>query len=226
MSVLLLANCATAGLPGFGAEIGKKSSPMGDVRVPYTDVVNYFGYVEPGAAPDSETKAGSVHAGLNEMVNMMLDIPLFSGIDRSKLKLLVFTSERVNFEPDQVIFRQGDTGDKAYVVIEGEVDVVLESEHGEKIVASLGANEIFGEMALLSKMPRTTTIRARTPVVLLSLSQDVFLRMVEENSEIAVAMMRVLAERLASTLRKYGMLMAEHQEAEDDDVANQQQNRS
>jgi CRP-like cAMP-binding protein len=63
-------------------------------------------------------------------------------------------------------------------------------------------------MALLSKMPRTTTIRARTPLVLLSLSQDVFLRMVEENSEIAIAMMRVLAERLASTLREYGKLMA------------------
>jgi CRP-like cAMP-binding protein len=64
-------------------------------------------------------------------------------------------------------------------------------------------------MALLSKIPRTTTIRAKTPLVLLSFSQDVFLRMVEENSEIARAMMRVLAERLAATLRDYGEAMAE-----------------
>jgi len=179
------------------------------------------GAVEQKGEPEphgDEAAAGGSKAGLNEMVTMLMDIPLFAGIDRSKLKLLVFTSERVLFEQGQVVFHQGDTGDKAYVIIEGEVDVVLESDRGEKTVATLGSNEIFGEMALLSKIPRTTTIRARSPLVLLSLSQDVFLRMVEENSEIALAMMRVLAGRLASTLHKYGMLMAEHAAAESSDV--------
>jgi putative ABC transport system ATP-binding protein len=156
--------------------------------------------VSPGATPRA--------VGLNEVVNMLMDIPLLAGIGRSKLKLLAFTSERVHFEKDQVVFNQGDAGNHAFVVIEGEADVVLESAGGERTVATLGRNEIFGEMALLSKMPRTTTIRARTPLVLLSLSQDVFLRMVEENSEIAIAMMRVMAERLASTLREYGKAMA------------------
>ena len=94
------------------------------------------------------------------------------------------------------------------MIIEGEVDVVLESAGGESTVATLGRNEFFGEMALLSNMPRTTTIRAKTPLTLLSFSQDVFLRMVDENSEIAGAMMRVLAERLATTLREYGEMMA------------------
>ena len=64
-------------------------------------------------------------------------------------------------------------------------------------------------MALLAKMPRSTSIRARTPLVLLSLSRDVFMRMVAENSEIALAMLRVLTERLASTLRDYGKAMAD-----------------
>ncbi|MGH8034621.1 MAG: cyclic nucleotide-binding domain-containing protein, partial [Lysobacterales bacterium] len=130
------------------------------------------------------------------------------GIDRSKLKLLAFTSERVHFEKDQIVFHQGDTGEHAYVVIEGEVEVVLEAPGSSKVVATLGRNELFGEMALLAKMPRTTTIRARTPLVLLSVSQDVFMPLVEENSEIAIAMMRVLAGRLASTLREYGKVMA------------------
>jgi hypothetical protein len=39
-------------LPSFGADLAKQTTPMGDVRVPYTSMVNYFGYVEPGAAPD------------------------------------------------------------------------------------------------------------------------------------------------------------------------------
>jgi ABC-type sulfate/molybdate transport systems ATPase subunit len=153
--------------------------------------------------------ASTTHTvGLDEMANMLMDIPIFAGIDRSKLKLLAFTSERVHFEPNQEVFHQGDPGDRAYVVIEGEVDVILESAAGQTIVATLGRNQLFGEMALLSKTPRTTTLRAKTPLLLLSINQDVFMRMVEENSDIAIAMMRVLAERLASTLRDYGKVMS------------------
>jgi len=161
------------------------------------------------ASPASGPRA----VGLDEMANMLMDIPIFAGIDRSKLKLLAFTSERVHFDENQEIFHQGDPGDRAYVVIEGEVDVILESAAGSTVVATLGRNQLFGEMALLSKTPRTTTLRARTPLVLLSINQDVFMRMVEENSDIAIAMMRVLAERLASTLRDYGKVMAREKKA-------------
>jgi putative ABC transport system ATP-binding protein len=147
--------------------------------------------------------------GLNEIATLLMDIPLFKDIDRSKLKLLAFTSERLQFDENQEVFHQGEPGHDAYVIVEGEVDVVLESAAGENTVATLGRNEFFGEMALLSKIPRTTTIRAKTSLVLLRFSQDVFLRMVEENGEIARAMMRVLAERLAATLRDYGELMTE-----------------
>jgi ABC-type thiamine transport system ATPase subunit len=155
---------------------------------------------------------------LNEIAKLLIDIPLFSNIDRSKLKLLAFTSERLDFEENQAVFHQGDTGDHAYVIIEGEVDVILESSGGDNTVATLGRNEFFGEMALLSKMPRTTTIRARTPLTLLSFSQDVFLRMVEENSEIASAMMRVLAGRLAITLQEYGELLSDQKPSTDNRV--------
>jgi putative ABC transport system ATP-binding protein len=163
----------------------------------------------PHATPAIEPSSGS---GLNEIASMLMDIPLFTGIDRSKLKLLAFTSERIHFEPGQCVFRQGDPGDHAYVIIQGEAEVVLESEVSSSTVAMLGRNELFGEMALLGSMPRTATIRAHTPLLVLSLSQDVFLGMVEESSEIAVGMMRVLAERLAATLKDYGRVMSEGRE--------------
>lgn len=171
------------------------------------------GSVDSGEKPSEASEISDSHeprtVGLNEIASLLMNIPLFKDIDRSKLKLLAFTSERVQFDENQEVFHQGDSGDHAYVIVEGEVDVVLESAGGESTVATLGRNEVFGEMALLSNIPRTTTIRAKTPLVLLSFSQDVFLRMVEENSEISRAMMRVLAERLASTLRDYGEVMAE-----------------
>lgn len=169
--------------------------------------VNHPAIDSPGA--EAATPASMPHAvSLDEMANMLMDLSIFAGIDRSKLKLLAFTSERVHFDENQEIFHQGDPGDRAYVVIEGKVDVILESAAGPTTVATLGRNQLFGEMALLSRTPRTTTLRARTPLVLLSINQDVFMRMVEENSDIAIAMMRVLAERLASTLRDYSRVMA------------------
>jgi ABC-type bacteriocin/lantibiotic exporter with double-glycine peptidase domain len=163
----------------------------------------------PARAVEAKNDDEAPAVGLNEIVTLLMDIPLFADIDRSKLKLLAFTGERLQFEENQEVFHQGDPGHHAYVIVEGEVDVVLESRGAESTVATLGCNEFFGEMALLSKIPRTTTIRAKTPLVLLRFSQDVFLRLVDENSKIARAMMRMLAERLAATLHDYSEIMAE-----------------
>ena len=168
-------------------------------------------------SPDAGSDAAEAHdlpaepgsaKSLNEIVSVLMSIPLLAGIDRSKLKLLAFTSERVQFDKGQEVFHQGDAGNDAYVIIKGKADVVLESANGPKTVATLRANDVFGEMALLAKMPRSTSIRAATDLTLIRISRDVFMRMVEENSEIALAMLRVLTERLAATLRDYGKAVA------------------
>lgn len=147
---------------------------------------------------------------LNDIVAILQRIPFFAGIDRSRLKLLAFTSERTVFEEGQFVFRQGERGDNAYVIIEGEAEVILESIGGPRIVAVLGVNQVFGEMALLSKAPRTTGIRARTATKCVVIASDVFLRLVEENSAIAANMTRTLAARLAATLHEYGQVSASH----------------
>jgi ABC-type multidrug transport system fused ATPase/permease subunit len=170
------------------------------------------GHPEAGHPPAG---AGSAK-GLNEIVSVLMSIPLLAGIDRSKLKLLAFTSERVQFDKGQEVFHQGDAGNNAYVIIKGKADVVLESASGPKTVAQLGANDVFGEMALLAKIPRSTSIRAATDLTLIRISRDVFVRMVEENSEIALAMLRVLTERLAATLRDYGKAVAREDKPEAD----------
>lgn len=147
--------------------------------------------------------------GLGEVVAIMAQIPLFAGIERSALKLLAFTSERVAYDKGQYVFRQGAAGDKAYVILEGAAEVVLESGDRETVVACLGRHQVFGEMALLSSMPRTTSIRAAEPLAMLALSQDVFIRLFEDNANIAVGMTRILAERLAGTLRDLSRVSAQ-----------------
>lgn len=138
---------------------------------------------------------------LGGTAEVLSKVPLFAGIDRARLKLLAFTSERVTCASGDIVFRQGDAGDKAYVVLDGQVEVIVESPAGDTVVATIGRHQIFGEMALLASRPRTTTIRAGSPTQLLALRQDVFVRLVKEDAGIALGITRVLIDRLANTLK-------------------------
>ncbi len=82
---------------------------------------------------------------------------------------------REHFEPGEVIFRKGDLGDKLYIVVHGEVEVVgEETGKGETIIAKLGVGDCFGEMALVRDEPRMATVRSRTGVSLISLDRQGF----------------------------------------------------
>jgi len=79
---------------------------------------------------------------------------------------------REHFGPGQVIVRKGDVGNKLYIVVHGEVEVVDEDpKKGESIIANLGPGKCFGEMALVKDQPRSATVRSRTEVSLLSLDR-------------------------------------------------------
>src|SRR5690606_32665521 len=109
---------------------------------------------------------------LQEEVQVLRNIPLFARIEPSKLKLLAFTSERVTFAAGDTVFRQGDMGDAAYIVIDGEAEVLVDTPHGPIRVATVGRNEIIGEIAILIDVPRTATIRAKTRLVTLRIAKD------------------------------------------------------
>lgn len=136
---------------------------------------------------------------LKEEVDLLQRIPLFAKLEPSKLKLLAFTSERIAFEPGQILFRQGDMGDAAYIIIEGEAEVLVAGTEGPVLVAVHGRNAFVGEIAILCDVPRTATIRARGRVVCLRIAKELFLRLINEFPQIAVAIVRELAHRLELT---------------------------
>lgn len=129
-------------------------------------------------------------------VELLRRIPLFANIDTSRLKLLAFTSERLAFDAGAVLFREGDRGDSAYLILNGKVDVVVNSPKGEVVVAHIGANNIVGEMALLCEMPRTATIVAGEPLDTLKIKKDQFLQMLRDIPQMPLEIMRELAVRL------------------------------
>jgi CRP-like cAMP-binding protein len=133
---------------------------------------------------------------LKDEVELLRRIPVFAQIEPAKLKLLAFTSERVAYEPGTILFRRGDMADAAYIVIEGEVEVIVDSPTGALTVATIGKNEIVGEIGILCDVPRTATIKARERLVTLRISKELFLRLINEFPQMAVAIMRELAHRL------------------------------
>jgi CRP/FNR family cyclic AMP-dependent transcriptional regulator len=136
---------------------------------------------------------------LAQEYDVLRRVPFFAEIEPAKLKLLAFMSERVGFDPGKTVCHQGDQADAAYLIIEGEADVILEGPAGPITVATLGRNEILGEIGILCNAPRNATVQAKTRLVCLRILKEPFLRMVREFPNMAVAIMRELAQRLEAT---------------------------
>jgi CRP/FNR family transcriptional regulator, cyclic AMP receptor protein len=114
-------------------------------------------------------------------------VPIFAAIEPSKLKLLAFMCERVGFDPGNRLMQQGDPADAAYLI---------ETPSGPLITATVGTNEIVGEVGILSNAPRAATVRAKDRLTALRIPKEAFMRMVRECPTIAVSIMRELAQRL------------------------------
>ena len=136
---------------------------------------------------------------LSNEVEVLRRVPLFSGVDASKLKLLAYTSDAVTYNAGQVLFRKGDPGDAAYVIIGGEADVTVATDAGDISVAVLKDGDFVGEIAILCDIPRTATVTARTELKTLKISKERFLQLLSQFPEIAIEMTRTLADRLNRT---------------------------
>jgi len=139
---------------------------------------------------------------LNEEVEVLKGVPLFSKIEPAKLKLIAFTSERMTYGSGQEVCHQGDPGDSMYVILGGVADVLIDTDKGQIRVAELKKNGFFGETAILCDVPRTATIKASESLLTLKIKKDMFYKLVSEFPAVAIEMMRELAHRVEDTNQK------------------------
>ena len=136
---------------------------------------------------------------LEAEVQSLRQVPMFRDVDPARLKLLAFTSERVQFSDGQRFFSQGDPSDAAYVILDGRASVLLNTPSGDIQVAELGSNALVGEMGILSDTPRSATIMAAEPTTALRIDKRVFLELLAQFPQMSLAIMRELAKRLERT---------------------------
>lgn len=136
---------------------------------------------------------------LSNEVELLRRVPLFSGIDPARLKLLAYTSDVVTYHAGQVLFRRGDVGDAAYVIIEGSADVTVATESGEISVAQLKDGDFLGEIAILCDTQRTATVTASSELKTLRIRKEPFFELLRQFPEMAIELTRMLADRLTRT---------------------------
>jgi CRP/FNR family cyclic AMP-dependent transcriptional regulator len=136
---------------------------------------------------------------LKEDTDILRTIPLFANIEASRLKLLAFTSERLEFMVGDELVRQGEHGDAAYIILDGEADVLVDTPTGKVKVASVGKNDIIGEIAILCDVPRTATVVASGDLATLKVLKEHFFHLVTQDPQVGVEVMHELASRLHHT---------------------------
>jgi serine phosphatase RsbU (regulator of sigma subunit) len=134
-------------------------------------------------------------------INLLSKIPLFSSLPQEELDQIIIELDVRELADKEILFREGDPGEHFYLVLKGELEVLMAAGKTEELQLNImRAGEYFGEMGLI--MPggqRTATLRARGEATLLSMSRAQFLALTQKHPELSGSMVRVLSQRLDAT---------------------------
>jgi CRP/FNR family transcriptional regulator len=132
--------------------------------------------------------------------SVLARVPLFAALDAESAAALEAMLTSRTLERGHVVFREGDTGDRLFLVLEGKVKISRAAADGrENLLAVLGSSEMFGELSLFDPGPRTATVTTVTEATLVSLDHDDLRPLLTERPGVAVQLLQALAQRLRRT---------------------------
>src|SRR5690349_18902054 len=153
---------------------------------------------------DSDALAAPSGGDQQQFARLLREVDLFAGLDRVTLAKLAAHLQPQFYTAPSIIFRRGDAGDALYILVSGTVGVYTTDKTGtaETLVRVLSAGEPFGEMALLSSIPRSATIKVETDCEILRLNRSAFVDLVREQPSVALSIAATLSRRLADMLNR------------------------
>lgn len=165
------------------------------------------------ALADCEDRLLQRHAApdRDSVRRIVTDSALFDGLDRDQVRRLGGFARRHSFPAGSKPFRQGDAGDRAYFLVSGRMDVLIDIKGStrRRRVSVLTAGSLFGEMGLIDGAPRSARVKAVQRSVCLSIDAPSFARLELAHPDIALILMRNVSRQFADRLRVANSMIAE-----------------
>jgi CRP-like cAMP-binding protein len=136
-----------------------------------------------------------VQLGHNTKLDLIKAVPLFSKAKKAELAEIAAIADEVDLPAGRTLIKEGDSGREFFVLIDGAADVTQDGKH----IRKLGPGDFFGEIALISKTPRSATITTTKPVRALVITDRAFRQLLDHSPNIQIGVLLALAERLAPT---------------------------
>ena len=132
----------------------------------------------------------------NEKVALIKSVPLFQHCSKKELADVASIADMLDLPEGKVLTREGDRGREFFVLVDGTVEI---RRGGEKL-HDLGPGDFFGEIALITKSPRTATVTASSPIEALVIEGHAFRALLGRSPGIAVKVLLALAERVPTAV--------------------------
>jgi len=133
------------------------------------------------------------------MHDFLKRIPLFSGLAEDDLNRLCEMVEEVQLKAGEVLFAEGSPGDSAYVIKEGEIEILKASGGRDVLLAVRKPGDVIGEMSILESAPRFATVRARSASLLLAIGHSQLQRLLDTSPSAVRSLLHTITSRLRST---------------------------
>lgn len=128
----------------------------------------------------------------NAKIELLKKVPLFAGCSKAELRELALVADELDLREGRTLVREGRPGREFFILLDGSVRV---TRKGRKL-SELGPGDWFGEIALLSDVPRTATVTATSPIRVLVVTGRSFQRVVQKMPAIALKVLETLAQRV------------------------------
>lgn len=134
------------------------------------------------------------------MDDVLRNAPLFAALDDEAALALRSSLVEENFSKGEVLFTEGETGDRLFVIVDGKIKLGQASGDGrESLLAVLGPGEMFGELSMFDPGPRTATATALTDTRTLGMAHDKLREWLDGRPDLAMELLQALAQRLRRT---------------------------
>lgn len=127
-------------------------------------------------------------------LDLLRSIPLFSGLGKKEIERLGQLADEIDLPAGRVLMRQGERGTEMFVVVSGTVRV----ERDGNALAERGPGDVIGEIALLSRLPRTATVTALEPTRVFVVGSREFQALMDDMPSVRTSVLEILASRISS----------------------------